>query len=47
MIKHATEDVSDERAIDAFRGSVQRWELKEELGRTQPKTIDHLMDIIN
>ena len=47
MIKRATEDVSDERAIDAFRGSVRRRELKEELGRKQPKTIDHLMDIVN
>ena len=46
-IKHATEDVSDERAIDAFRGSVRRRELKEELGRKKPKTIDHLMDIVN
>ena len=46
-IEHATEDVSDERAIDAFRGSVRRRELKEELGRKQPKTIDHLMDIVN
>ena len=46
-IKHATEDISDERAIDAFCGSVRRRELKEELGRKQPKTIDHLMDIVN
>ena len=46
-IKHATEDVPDERAIDAFRGSVRRRELKEELGRKQPKTIDHLIDIVN
>ena len=46
-IKHATKDVSDERAIDAFHGSVRRRELKEELGCTQPKTINHLMDIVN
>jgi hypothetical protein len=37
IIKNSAEDVSDERAIDAFSAGLRRSDLMEELGRTRPK----------
>jgi hypothetical protein len=36
-----------ERAIDAFRDGLNRRDVKEELGRCKPKTIDHFMSLAN
>jgi hypothetical protein len=47
IIKNSTEDVSDERAIDAFSAGLCRSDLMEELGRTRPKTVSKLMEIAN
>jgi hypothetical protein len=41
------ENISPERAIDAFRDGLFRRDFKEELGRCKPKTIDHLMSLAN
>jgi hypothetical protein len=45
IIKNSTEDVSDERAVDAFSGGLHHLDLVEELGRTRPKTVSELMEI--
>jgi hypothetical protein len=45
IIKKSTEDVSDERAVDAFSASLRRLDLVEELGRTRPKTVSELIEI--
>jgi hypothetical protein len=37
--KNFAEDVSDERAVDAFSAGLRRSGLMEELGRTRPKTV--------
>jgi hypothetical protein len=47
IIKNSTEDVSDERAIDAFSAGLRRSDLVEELGRTRPKTVSKLMETAN
>ncbi|KAK1616220.1 hypothetical protein QYE76_021737 [Lolium multiflorum] len=47
IIKNSAKNVSDERAIDAFVGGIQRKDLIEDLGRTNPRTIADLMDIVN
>jgi hypothetical protein len=41
------ENISPERAIDAFRDGLVRRDFKEELGRCEPKTVDHLMSLAN
>jgi hypothetical protein len=41
------EDVSNERAVDAFASGLRRSDLIEELGRTKPKTVSELMIIAN
>jgi hypothetical protein len=41
------ENIMPERAIDAFRDGLIRWDFKEELGRCKPKTVDHLMSLAN
>jgi hypothetical protein len=41
------ENISPERAIDAFRDGLIRRDFREELGRCMPKTIDHLMSLAN
>jgi hypothetical protein len=41
------ENISPERAIDAFRDGLIRRDFKEELGRCKPKTVDHLMSLAN
>jgi hypothetical protein len=43
--KNSAEDVSDERAIDAFSDGLHRSDLVEELGRTRPKMVSKLIDI--
>jgi hypothetical protein len=47
VIKNSAEDVSDERAIDAFSASLRRSDLVEEIGRTKPMTVSELMDVAN
>jgi hypothetical protein len=41
------ENISPERAIDAFRDGLFQRDFKEELGRCKPKTVDHLMSLAN
>jgi hypothetical protein len=45
IIKNSTEDVSDERAVDAFSAGLRHSDLVGELGRTRPKTVSELMEI--
>ncbi|KAK1652692.1 hypothetical protein QYE76_070497 [Lolium multiflorum] len=47
IIKNSAEDISDERAIDAFVAGIRRGDFIEDLGRTNPKTISALMEIAN
>src|SRR5664279_4111160 len=47
ILRNFAEDISEESAVDAFRRGLRRRELKEELGRSKPKTVGHLMDIAN
>jgi hypothetical protein len=44
VIKNSAEDVSDERAIDAFSAGLHRSDLVEEIGRTRPRTVADLME---
>jgi hypothetical protein len=44
---NTSENISPERAIDAFRDSLIWQDFREELGRCKPKTIDHLMSLTN
>jgi hypothetical protein len=43
--KNSTEDVSDERAVDAFSAGLRHSDLVKELGRTRPKIVSELMEI--
>jgi hypothetical protein len=45
IIKNSIEDVSDERAIDAFSAGLHRSDLVEELRRTRPKMVSKLKEI--
>jgi hypothetical protein len=47
VIKNSVEDVSNERAIDAFSASLHRLDLVEEIGRTKPRTVSELMEVAN
>jgi hypothetical protein len=47
VIKNSAEDVSDERAIDAFSSGLCRSDLVEEIGRTRPRTVSELMEVAN
>jgi hypothetical protein len=47
IIKNSAEDVSDERAIDAFLAGLHRSDLVEEIGRTRPTTVAELMEQAN
>jgi hypothetical protein len=47
IIKNSAEDVSDERAVNAFSAGLCRSDLMEELGRTKPKTVSELMEVAN
>jgi hypothetical protein len=46
-LRNMAENISPERAIDAFRDGLIRRDFKEELGRCKPKTVDHLMSLAN
>jgi hypothetical protein len=47
IIKNSAENISDERAIDAFVAGIRRKDLVEDLGRSNPRTIAALMEIAN
>jgi hypothetical protein len=47
VIKNSTEDVFDERAIDAFLAGIHRSDLVEEVGRTKPRIVLELMEVAN
>jgi hypothetical protein len=47
VIKNSAEDVSDERAIDAFSAGLRRSDLVKEVGRIKPKTVSELMEVSN
>jgi hypothetical protein len=47
IIKNSMEDVSDERAVDAFLAGLCHSDLVEELGRTRPRTVSELMEVAN
>jgi hypothetical protein len=47
IIKNSTEDVSDERAVDAFLAGLRCSDLVDELGRTKPRTVSELMEVEN
>jgi hypothetical protein len=47
IIKNSAEDVSDERAINAFSAGLRRSDLVEELGSTKPKTVSESMEVAN
>jgi hypothetical protein len=46
-LHNTVENISPERAIDAFRDGLIQRDFKEELGRYKPKTVDHLMSLAN
>jgi hypothetical protein len=46
-LRNTSENISPERAIDAFRDGLIWRDFREELGRCKPKTIDHLMSLAN
>ena len=45
--KNSAENISDERAIDAFNNGLRRKDFVEELGRAKPKSISEMVDIAN
>jgi hypothetical protein len=45
IIKNSAEDVSDERAVDAFIIGLHRLEFIEEMGHLKPEKVSELMDI--
>jgi hypothetical protein len=47
ITKKSAENISDERAIDAFNNGLRRKDFVEELGRVRLKTISELMDLAN
>jgi hypothetical protein len=47
VIKNSAEEVSDERAIDAFSSGLRHSDLVEEIGRTRPRTVSELMEVAN
>jgi hypothetical protein len=47
IIKNSAEDVSDERAINAFTTELHRSDLVEEIRRTRPTTVAELMEQAN
>jgi uncharacterized protein YPO0396 len=47
IIKNSAEDVSNERAIDAFSSGLRRSDLVEKIGRTRPRTVSELMEVAN
>jgi hypothetical protein len=47
VIKNSAEDVSDERAIDAFLSGLRHSDLVEEIRRTRPRSVSELMEVAN
>jgi hypothetical protein len=47
VIKNSAEDISDERAIDAFWAGLHPSDLMEEIGITKPRTVAELMEVAN
>jgi hypothetical protein len=47
IIKNSAEDVSEERAIDAFVHVLRQSDFIKEMGRTKPITMSELMDVAN
>jgi hypothetical protein len=47
VIKNSAEDVSDERAIDAFLAGLHRLDLVEEIRRTKPRIVSELIEVAN
>jgi hypothetical protein len=47
VIKNSAEDVSDERAIDAFLSDLHHADLVEEIGIARPRTVSELMETTN
>jgi hypothetical protein len=47
ITKNSAEDISDERAVDAFLAGLRHSDLVEELGRTKPKIVSELMEVAN
>jgi hypothetical protein len=47
IIKNSAENISDERAIDAFAFGLRSSDLVEELGRIKPRTVSELMEVAN
>jgi hypothetical protein len=47
VIKNSAEDVSDERAIDAFSAGLCCSDLVEEVGRIKLRTVSELMEVAN
>jgi hypothetical protein len=47
VIKNSAEDISDERAADAFSTRLRRSDLVEEVGRIKPRTVSELMEVVN
>jgi hypothetical protein len=47
VIKNSAEDVSDERAIDAFSAGLHHSDFVEEIGRINPRTVSELMEVAN
>jgi hypothetical protein len=47
VIKNSAENISNERAIDAFSSGLRRANLVEEIGRTRPRTVSKLMETAN
>jgi hypothetical protein len=47
IFRNSAEDVSDERAVDAFSDGLRHSDLVEELGRTKPRTVSELMEVAN
>jgi hypothetical protein len=45
VIKNSAEDVSDERAIDAFSDGLRHSDLMEEVGRIKLTTVSELMEV--
>jgi hypothetical protein len=46
-LRNTSENISPKRAIDAFWDGLIRRDFREKLGRSKPKTIDHLMSLAN
>jgi hypothetical protein len=47
IIRNSAEDISDERAIDAFVLGLRHSDFVEQMGRTKPKTVLEFMDVAN